>query len=642
MHLKNFIIILFIFVLILFVSSKTHAQTNKIENLRSKLSQNITSHERRETLINLCVEFNSLSPDSLLSYIQHADQFCKEGSDEAVKVKIYYCIYLQKKSKSDEALHILDSLLTKINLLKEKEKLQMEIMVAKCGALIRNNENREAIENSFNLLQLAELQKDTLNVVRAYTFLGWANMELGKYYEAVRFLNTGFHYSTNENILQYESSLFSNNAASLANLHKIDSARYFVELSLKYSRQTENLTALANALNIRADMFANKHEYDSAETDLKEALQVREKIGDKFFIISDMAQLAVFYATINQTNKGIEIAQEGIKIARELGNTAKLIYLYSALGENYRVTKRYEEYAHALEYIVNLKDTLYQNNSEDAIARIGAKYELQKKENIIIKQKYELIRNRYFTIGTIVFFILCALLIFMFYRNYRLVQRRKMEALMAEQRKIAGEAIIEAEENERKRIAADLHDNLGSYAAAITSNVKYLKEGILNKETIITQLDENARSMVTQLSDTIWVLKNEHLLFTQLADRYKVWMLRLMQNYPDIKYNYSENISEDVEFVPAKILNIFLILKECINNALKHSSCSDITIAFTSDKIWQITIEDNGIGFTFDKTQKGNGMKNVMDRAYASGWNVEWLSIAPHGTLVLISGDTTK
>ncbi len=625
-----------------FVCSKTKAQTHKIDSLRNKISQNLSLNEKRETLINLCAEFNSLPSDSLLHYIHLADQLCKEGSDESIKVKIYYCIYLQKKSRSEDAIHILDSLSIKISSLKNNEKLRMEIIIAQCGALIRNNENKEAIENAFNLLQLAELQKDTLNAVKAYTFLGWANMELGKYYEAIRFLNTGFHYSNNENILQYESSLFSNNAASLANMLKTDSARYFVELSLKYSRKTENLTSLANALNIRADMFANKHEYVAAENDLKEALEVREKIGDKFFIISDMAQLSVFYANINQTNKGIEIAQEGITIAKELGNTAKLIYLYSALGENYRVAKKYEEYSHALENIVNLKDTLYQNNSEDAIAAIGAKYELQKKENIIIKQKYELIRSRYFTIGTIIVFILCALLIFMFYRNYQLVQKRKMEAIMTEQKKIASEAIIAAEENERKRIAADLHDNLGSYAAAITSNVKYLKEGILNKETIITQLDENARSMVTQLSDTIWVLKNEYLLFTQLADRYKVWMLRLMQNYPDIKYNYSENIAEDVEFAPVKILNIFLILKECINNALKHSKCSDITIAFTSDQTWQITIEDNGIGFTLDKTQKGNGMKNVMDRAFTSGWNVEWLSIAPHGTRVLISGYTTK
>ncbi len=355
-----------------------------------------------------------------------------------------------------------------------------------------------------------------------------------------------------------------------------------------------------------------------------------------------MAQLAVFYANINQPQKGIEIAQDGIKIAEKLGNTAKLIYLYSALGENYRVAKMFEEYSNALENIVNLKDTLYKDNSEDAIARLGVKYELQKKENIIIKQKYELIRNRYFTIGTIVVFILSALLIFMFYRNYQLVQKRKMEAIMAEQEKNAVEAIITAEENERKRIAADLHDNLGSYAAAITSNVKYLKEGILNKDTIISQLDENARSMVTQLSDTIWVLKNEHLLFTQLADRYKVWMIRLMQNYPDVKYNYSENIIDDIEFTPVKILNIFLMLKECVNNALKHSKCTELTIHFSSIKTWEIKIEDNGIGFILNNMNKGNGIKNVLDRANASGWNVEWQTIEPHGTSVLITGYTTK
>ena len=291
--------------------------------------------------------------------------------------------------------------------------------------------------------------------------------------------------------------------------------------------------------------------------------------------------------------------------------------------------------------IIDLKDSLSEKNSADAIAGLETKYELQKKENIIIQQENKLTQNRYLAIGLIIFVMLISSLIGLLYRNRQLVHRRKIERELIEQKIVSAEAVRQAEENERKRIAADLHDNLGSFAAAITSNVKHLKEGVASKEEVTFQLEENAQNMVSQLSDTIWVLKNEHLPFTKLADRFKVWMQRLIKNYPDVKYHYNEEILNDVEFTPVKILHVFLILKECVTNALKHSNCTDLKINFISNKNLQITIEDNGKGIE-NNAGEGSGIENIKYRAAECGWNVEWKKASPTGTCVLLTSSTTK
>ena len=624
--------------LLLMFMSFSFAQTNRINILRNVFERARTAEEKKNAVLNICEQSYSLSTDSLLRYIKIGQQIIPRESKDYTRLTNFYCIAIIKAGKIREGLAIGDSLIQHVVSEKEMDNTGMEILSTHCGALIRNGQNTEAIQEAFNMLSYAEPRKDTLGILKAYTLLGWANMELEQYPTAIKWLNKATVYSQDPVLTARNCVVYSNNASCYNNINRPDSAFYFIELALKYSRQIEHLTCLANSLNIRADMFINKKDYVSAEKDMKEALEVRQHIGEPLLIISDMAQLSFFYASTEQTDKGIEIAKRGLALAQTANNISKLIFLYTALGENYRRSNQQDEYNSILETIIGLKDSLYKKNSVDAIAEVEAKYNLQKQQNIILKQDYALRRSRYLNIGSSFLFLLGLLFLWILYRNYHMMQKRKMLIAVAEQKMLSNNAVEIARESERKRIAADLHDNLGSYAAAITANVKYLREKQETADdTIMAQLDTNAQSMVTQLSDTIWVLKNEHLSFTGLADRFKLWMLKLMHNYPQIKYHYTENIIKDIEFTPARILHIFLMLKECVNNAVKHSSCSQLKMEFFSDDYWRISIEDNGRGFDATYISKGSGIGNIKNRASESGWLVGWERVAPSGTRVVIS-----
>ncbi len=617
------------------------AQTKTIDSLRSKLYASISENDIRKTLLDLGDQQHSLGADSLYKYLKWGQSVSAINSPEYLKFKSLYCIYLFKTGKAKESQAFADSLLIVLPNAENYRQVKLDILALKSTALIRNNQLKEAIDEILKLLHLAEQQKDYATVVKSYTLMGWANMELEKYPEAITWLRKGLSAAPDSSLLYASAAIYNNLGACYNSQGSNDSAFLFVNTGIRFSKIADNLFYQSNGLNIRAGIFMSAGDKNAAANDLEVALKLREQIGDLFYTISDMAQLSSFYASINETDKGIAIAKKGIALAANGNYLSKLIFLNTVLAENYKAANKLDDYSNTLLEVIRLRDSLYKTNSEQAIAEMEVKYQLQKKELIITQQENIIIKNKYFYVGTAVVLILIFIFIWLLYRNYHFAKVRKMEQALADEKENTLEAVTVAKEKERKRIAADLHDNLGSYAAAITANVNYLKESS-NKENepIISQLDDNARAIVTQLSDSIWVLKNENLPVTKLADRFKAWAQRLIQNYPHINYYYEEEITNDVEFTPYKALNIFLILKECLTNALKHSGCTEIKIRIASKENLHFSVVDNGSGFQFD-TIKGNGIENMQHRAEVSNLQIEWLPALPAGLAVNIY-DTTN
>ena len=223
-------------------------------------------------------------------------------------------------------------------------------------------------------------------------------------------------------------------------------------------------------------------------------------------------------------------------------------------------------------------------------------------------------------------------------KSGQILERRKQEEEI-EIRK----AVHEACEQERKRIAADLHDQLGSYAAAISINAS----GIANlakteeEKTAVSELNKNANAIVAQLNDTIWVLTRESLSFTAISDRLKVYVLHLQKSYRNFDFHFSEQIDIDPLFDPAEGFHLLKILQEGITNAFKHSKGSHVDIRFGSTATdWQINIEDDGIGMTpaGETPEGGNGMANMRKRAKDARLEIIWFKRAEGGTRLTVKG----
>jgi signal transduction histidine kinase len=465
--------------------------------------------------------------------------------------------------------------------------------------------------------------------------LGWVNMEMDQPREALGWFFKALNTSHNPLYHESNSNIYSNIAAIYKQLNQNDSAENFVKKSINYSRNNQNIFFLANSLNILADIYINTKRAALAETPLNEALSIRKLIGDPFYVVSDMSQLAIYYANIGQPAKGIALCQQGIELAKQLNLTSKLPYLYQALGQNYKASGNYTEYSKTLEVVMNLKDSMYASTSAEARAEMDIKYNIQKNENIIIQQQLDLLRKNYIMYGTLTLILFAVIVSWLLFKNYKKKQEILLQSLKEEEKLKAMQAVISAEENERKRISADLHDNLGAYASAISANADDLTtvDGSVDN-AVIKSIKNNATEIMMSLRDTIWVLNKDEILLTGVSDRFKNYLRNIRESYPALSIDIREEVTKDISLSPQVALNMLRIMQEAFHNAIKHSKGTQIVIELISNNELTIRITDNGDGILYNENKNGNGLLNMQMRAKANGWELFIKNLQPRGTSV--------
>lgn len=620
------------------------AQTRTIDSLKRNILASGSGEEKVKSIFALCILGYNLHPDTLMSYAGKARIAARQLNNlhDEVEAMYYESVALTTKGLIDSSLDYANHCLEIVAAAKINDLvLQANLYNQKGRCFMRKNQYKEAIDMGYMTVKSGENANDVLLQVKGKTLIGWAFLEMGQTTDALQWHLKAVRTSSDTLLLEKYGILFANLALNYNGLGKTDSAFYFIDKAIRYSRKHENLFALSNSLAIKAQLLVRSGQAAMAEIPLKEAVEIRKLIGDPFYIVSDMSQLGLYYANNNQPEKGIAICQEGIAIALQYKLEAKLLFLYSSLAENYKVSGNTASYATALENIISLKDSVYRKNSAQSLAEIQTKYETEKNGLIIAQQKLALIKKNYWLYGSLGLMVIGIIIFYLLFSNYRKKQELKNQLLLKEEKFLSAQAIAKAEENERKRIAADLHDNLGAYAAAIASNVDQF--GMQqNQQTALKELKINAQSIVMQLNDTIWVLKKDNLSLTAISDRVKSFIQRIAPSYPQVTIDVTEHINSDILLPPAHAFHLYQVTKEAIINALKHSGAKNIMVYFEAGKQWKITIADDGTGISAlnRKLGTGNGIFNMKNRSKESGWHINWISGDGQGTSVVIEPTT--
>jgi signal transduction histidine kinase len=623
---------------------KTVAQTKYIDSLRQRIKIATNNKEKLDAILSLSGQ--TINPDTLYPFVVMSKAIVASMQDQfdIDKASMIKANYFVRKNYVDSALAVVNTLINNYKNDKLHQSFYLSILFFKSKILDRGNRYTQSLTHLYEVLEIAELQKDTLIQVQAKTGIGWVQMEMAQYNEALQWLYKAMYTTTDKKFYKNYGALYSNIASTYNALGKADSAKFYIDVAIKDARENDNLLFLATALSIQAQIFTDGKQPQLAAAPLQEIVEIRKQLNDPFYTVYDMSSLASYYASNNQTAKGIALCKEGIVLAQKSGLSSQLLMIYHALSQNYKAAGNTVDYSKTLEAIIALKDSFNNINSSKLLADMQAGSEAVKNEKTIVEQKLNLTIKNYWLFGSAIFAIMAGIIIWLGFKYYNRKQNTKMQLALLEEKRIAAQSIIDAEEHERKRIAADLHDNIGAYASAIRADVEKITDGGIEKNNAsLYNLQQHSQEIINSLRDTIWVLNKENITITGISDRIKNYLNKLQPSYSNVQLQLIEEIKNDVRISSQHALNIFRIVQEATHNALKHSNALNITISLYSHQHIEIKIEDDGKGIQAEQNStEGNGLLNMKARAFEVGFNFNILSNTNVGTTILLQSHTTN
>ena len=286
-----------------------------------------------------------------------------------------------------------------------------------------------------------------------------------------------------------------------------------------------------------------------------------------------------------------------------------------------------------------LKDSILNESSQQEIFQRDADLQIERQQQLqrAAIQRQKLWRN--IIIGIALFSLVTLGLL---YNRYRLRQGNRYQQQLNRQQNELFNAIAVTQDQERKRIAEDIHDSLGSILSAAKLKLSALKESHpslseeqTEKYQVALQLLDEASSELRSISHNIMPATLSKLgLVAALRN-----LINTISSHSGMQINFSTHdfdnrVDEKIE------MSIYRIVLELINNVVKHAAADKVTVQIVRHPDYiNITVEDNGKGFDYSKAleqKNGIGLGNILSRVKYLKGSINVDAVADRGTTVII------
>ncbi len=625
------------------------------------------------TLILVQNSIHAQNIDSLVSVLP-----TKEGKDK-IRLLSDLCYYLSfsdvenSEKYGKEALE----LATQLN-----DSLLMAGASSDLGILYMNqSEYKKGLERNLYAYEIRKKVGKPENQLGSLSKIGVCYRELGELDKGLDYILQAVRIIEENDLQAKFSTVYENLATTYGMLEKYDLAKETYRKAIKHGTEAGSIQTVYTSLNGEAGIHRTLGEIDSSIFKLNKILTILGEVLDKKNLANTYGNLATLYSKKGSLNKANSLTLKSIELYKEMEsndgiaigfmNLADFIvengqarpnkhsaikYLEAAnarLRDNPSIVRQaqyaeissrfYEQigdFKKALNYknqYHTLNDSILNIEKNKTIETLEIQFQTEKKDKQLAEQQVEITvqearvkqRNSQLLLASSLLLLLIIGGAFVY--NYQKNKQTKLEQQVALEKAEA----VNKMQSEKLRISRDLHDNIGSQLTFVISsldNISYVKTEDQKQERL-DQLATFTKDTLGQLRDTIWAIKNEEVDTEELFAKLSQFIQQAQRFCPHI--NFKTNFTKDNQkiFNSNEAINIFRVVQEALNNAIKYSDCT--TIELTLDSIGTSVI-DNGKGFDRNKIEEGNGLSNMEQRMKELGYKTEITSKIGEGSTVRV------
>nr|WP_262905106.1 sensor histidine kinase [Tamlana sargassicola] len=478
----------------------------------------------------------------------------------------------------------------------------------------------ESLEVFYKILAIYEAMDNQGKVGLTLNSIGITYNDLQMYPEAINAYKkaVSIHEKMQDSVNL--PNAYSNLALAYANQKQYDLALNFYRKARQIDINTNNEWGLGiNSENIGV-VLNEQEKYTDAIIYFNEA----KRIFDANNFKTDLTRVYTNLGQVNFRLKNYIKSEFYLKEALKSKTNSKLVTkeIHNNLFELYKATNRYELALDHYEKFNVFKDSIFEEERIKNINELDKKYQTEKKDKEIATQQLE-IQNKeaeiekkqtlnIIAIGSAIFLLIAAILIVFIFKQRQKRIKEEVVSLKRQHQIKTLEALIEGEENERFRIARELHDGVNGDLSAIKYKLSSLLE--MNNKIIneaITMIDDSCKQVRAISHDLV----PPSLESFSLVEATEAYCSNLNEAYNNIDVNF-QHLGEDINLSKKNEINIFRIIQELVSNSLKHAQAKaiNVQISHRNNQI-QITVEDDGVGFNANEVSaKGIGLGNVKSR----------------------------
>ncbi|HOP14782.1 MAG TPA: tetratricopeptide repeat protein, partial [Lentimicrobium sp.] len=487
---------------------------------------------------------------------------------------------------------------------------------------------KKAISVYLDALRIFEKLKDLKGIGNAYNNIGLVYFDLQQYRQALDYHNKALSIREKTGDKYGIGASLTNLGLAWSNLKDDDKALNYYERSLKIKEEIGDKYGLAILLNNMAIIYQDKNKLDDALIMYAKSENYHRQIGDLHGLIYTFINTATVLNRLGKFDRSATVLDSAMYYAREVKSLSRMAKVLEAYSYYYGKTGNYQKAWRTMLSLDSIKDSLYSGDMRKDIAELKTRYEIEKNEHEIafLNQQNEMKnlqlqtarirqRNSLLIAGFILLVVLSGMAFWLVKSRYKTKMRLEHEKRLIQ--KEAFSAIVNAEENERKRIAMELHDGLGQLLSAAKLNISVLEDTNSEEDRLAV---DNAENLIDQ---AIADLRNiSHNLMPSALIR--LGLIPAIHDMAD-KINSGRKVvvkitSEGFESrLPGNLeIAIYRVIQESVNNILKHAGAGNIFINLRyGGESLDLSIEDDGKGMPEPSTSnsgKGIGWDDIRSR----------------------------